>query len=846
MRLIYFLFIGIIASVQVGFAQTEVPLTTNDALIRYELEQEAKLPKEIQFDPSNIGLEKRACQLEQEGITYVNAGDTAAFRIRIDTTGLDTLAGTLTCLNCDSNPLGMATIEEDTLVFIADPAVEAGFLEFEVEFCNTNGCNSATFPILARRSNRNYFPAEELLPAEGIIQMTADAALLPGPLSCNRFVECQDNYQGKEQRRYFTTYSQADNEFIYRASRYAGLDSVCVVLCDTFTICDTFHYAFRIQKDTMKLPFMDDFSYDSPIPSFSHWLDLDAFVNRKMAQSPPSIGVATFDGLNSKGMPYSGDPGISDFLTSNYIDLSSENGDLFLTFWLQRRGLTDKPEKQDSMVVEFKTSSGNWVNQEEYEGSPSGLPLTTAQPFEFYSIEVGPEYRHNGFQFRFKNYSDRTGIFDTWHLDYVRLSSDADSTFRDLAFTQAPDYLLNTYTSIPRRHLEGQEDALISNILPVSLYNHAPEALSANTSSVSIIEKNTQQSILVGDNGLPTLLNDQLPNIPSGVHTIILVDPLANFLTPWNKYIDTLKTSEFGGFETLEFETTYAITLSNQETSSGYEGVSSNDTVRQTTIFDHYFAYDDGSAESGIVTQEGAQVAVQFATSKPDVLRAVRFHFPRTSTDITLQEFELKVWIGELDDTPEFSQIYRPYYVDLAFDSLQGFTTYPLVDDNGDFLPLDLPAGKFYVGWQQASNCIFSDCIPIGYDKNRPQAKDFISRRSGQQWEPLSEFTPGGALMIRPVVGDETPGFTQTEERLAQKATFRLYPNPARDLVQLFLEDGSYDDYQVQIFNGLGQQLRSGQATPQISVNNLTPGVYIVKVINQDTRESFSRRLIVE
>lgn len=847
MRLIYILFIGIIASVHVVNAQTEVPITTNEALIKYQLEQEAKLPKEIRFDPVSQTLEKRFCQVEREDITYVNAGESASFRIRVDTTGLDTLPGTLACLNCDSNPLGMASIENDTLVFTADPAIEAGFLEFEVEFCNPNGCNSATFPILARRNNRSYFPQEELLPAEGIVQIAADASLLPGPLSCNRFLECVDNYQGKEQRSYFTTYSEPDNEFIYRASRYAGLDSVCVVLCDTFAICDTFHFAFRIQKDTIKLPFMDDFSYDGPYPSSNHWLDLDAFVNNEMAESPPSVGVATFDGLNSEGMPYGGDPDVSDFLTSTYIDLSGANGDLFLTFWIQRRGLVDKPEKQDSMVVEFKTSAGNWINQGAYEGASSGQPLTAPEPFRFYSIPVDPAFRHGGFQFRFKNYSDRRGIFDTWHLDYVRLSEDADSVFRDMAFTQIPDFLLNTYTSLPRRHLEGQENDLVSNSLPVKLFNHSFESLLAGDSEVSIEEQNSGESILLGSGGTPpTLLSNQLPNITNGVHTTINVDPLNDFPTPWDNFIETLKNSDFGGFERLEFETKYTFFSASQETGPGYQAVSRNDTVRRTTVFDNYFAYDDGSAETGLIVQEDAQIAVEFSATKPDVLRAIRLHIPHTSTDVSTQEFALKVWIGALDDTPEYEQVFNPYYVDQAFDSLQGFTTYPLIDDNGDFLPLDLPAGKFYVGWEQITDCLFSDCIPIGYDKNRPQAKDFIFRNSGQEWGPLSEFTPGGALMIRPVVGDETPGFTQTEEILASEATFQLYPNPAHNLVNLAFMDGLYENYQVLIYNGLGQQIHAVPASPQISLNGLTPGIYIVKVVQQETRESYSQKLMVE
>ena len=844
MRLIYILFLGIIVSVQAVKAQTEVPITTNDALIKYQQEKESQLPKEIRFDPTT-GLQKRFCQVESDTINYVNAGDTISLRIRIDTTGLDTLPGNFTCLNCDGNPLGMTSIENDTFTFIADLAVQGGFLEFEIEFCNPNGCNSTTFPIIARRLNRSYFLPEEMLAAEGITQISADASLLPGVLDCNRFIECADDYQGKEQLSYFTTYSEPDNEFIYRASRYAGLDSVCVVLCDNFAICDTFHYAFRIQKTTIGLPFMDDFSYAGPFPSSDLWLDLDPYINNDMAENPPSLGVATFDGLNSRGEPHGGDAGASDFLTSNYMNLSNVSGPLHLTFWLQKRGLVDRPEVQDSMVVEFKTGAGNWIKQVAYEGSPASQPLTAEEPFHFYSIEVEQAFRHDDFQFRFKNLGDRQGIYDTWHLDYVRLSEDVDSTFEDVAFTELPAFLFNSYTSLPKRHLEGREEELVSNLLPVRLFNHSFQSLLAGDSQIRITEQNSGQTILGGSPSV-TLLNNQLANITNGVHTSLDVDPLADFSSPWSAFIDELSNSDFGGSEELAFETRYTFVNTSQITSQGYELVNKNDTVSRITVLDNYFAYDDGTAETGLITQENTQLAVQFNVSKPDVLRAIRLHFPHTAVDITDQEFELKVWIGELDNEPEYSQIFNPYYVDLAFDSLQGFTTYPLVDDNGDFLPLDLPAGDFYVGWEQITDCNFSDCIPVGYDRNRPQGKPFIFRTSGQEWEPLSTLTPGGALMIRPVVGDETPGFTPTDEAFLPETIFKLFPNPATETVNLLLSDMVYDNYNVQVFNSLGQEVYAALASPQLSVQNLVPGIYFVKLTNRVTQEGFSQRLVVE
>ena len=41
-------------------------------------------------------------------------------------------------------------------------------------------------------------------------------------------------------------------------------------MCDSFTVCDTFHYAFNIRHDTLNYPetnFLDDFSYDDTTPT---------------------------------------------------------------------------------------------------------------------------------------------------------------------------------------------------------------------------------------------------------------------------------------------------------------------------------------------------------------------------------------------------------------------------------------------------------------------------------------------------------------------------------------------------------------------------------------------------
>ena len=57
--------------------------------------------------------------------------------------------------------------------------------------------------------------------------------------------------------------------------------------------------SYSLKKQVINLPFADDFNQTSYFPENSRWTDNDVFVNNTYPINPPTIGVATFDGLNS-------------------------------------------------------------------------------------------------------------------------------------------------------------------------------------------------------------------------------------------------------------------------------------------------------------------------------------------------------------------------------------------------------------------------------------------------------------------------------------------------------------------------------------------------------------------
>ncbi|MEL7021120.1 MAG: T9SS type A sorting domain-containing protein, partial [Bacteroidota bacterium] len=658
-----------------------------------------------------------------------------------------------------------------------------------------------------------------------------------GALSCATVASCsQDNYEGTP---VFWISNSKPNEFFYGADAYSGRDTVCMILCDALAICDTFVTPFMVTGDTLSLPFMDDFSYDGPYPDTSLWMESDVFVNNTMAMQPPSLGVATFDGLDATGTPRFGGIGRSDVLTSNYLDLTKDNANLFLSFYLQKQGLGDRPEVADNFIVEFKKADGTWQQITAIPGVADGVPLGTLFDFEFLSYPVDEQYLYDGFQFRFSAVNGRQGMLDLWHIDYIRLETNADiSNVNDVAFALAPPSILEDYTAMPWNHFFANPASLLRTSNTTALFNHLGETTSVDDSRLLITE-NTTETVLNA-----TTLRNAL-NVPAQVFTA--------FEYSFNTSQVSEQLVELSLNRPFDVTTAYEL---EREGQSSLVPILRNDRTQSTTRFDNYFAYDDGTAESNIIAQNfsslAVQVAVEFEAYVGDSLQAVQFNIPRATADIEQQLFNINIWWDRdsLGGTPNQTLLgVSPVYVDNVVDSLQAFITYPL--DEAVFIP----AGKFWIGWQQATECSGSRCIPIGYDRNTTAANRFnYFNTSGEntpsEWvsfDSLSSIAPG-ALMIRPVMGNIKPIATDevldTETWNADEILVQIYPNPTRDVIQIALSDNDYSDFQIQLFNTAGQQLVSMPLVSQLDLSVFPTGMYFVEIVNRNTGQRVHHKVL--
>jgi len=573
----------------------------------------------------------------------------------------------------------------------------------------------------------------------------------------------------------------------------------------------------------LTLPFMDDFSYDGPYPMASLWMDNDVFVNGTLAMNPPSIGVATLDGLDAAGLPYADSEGWSDTLTSQVIDLTglTVSDNIVLSFFAQPQGLGDAPESIDRLILEFKDNIGDWQQVQTISGDFVG-------DFQYSTHLIGSLYIGPEFQFRFRNFSARTGFVDLWHIDYVKLDEgrlENDQTFDDVCFTTKPQSVLEEFTAMPWRHF--LEDILGETNFNIAydLKNHSANNINV-TGLVFRVDETTND-----ENILQWMQNNT--NIGAG-ETVNVLDNT------------TLTTDDFifgnvpAAITQARITSQYHINAAGQENITNQRNFNlTNDTIATETIFANYFSYDDGTAEYNVgLDGEGSQAAVRFRPNIDDELRAIEIHIPYAADDVSVgQTFALKVW----ESDPNFGEpsstdvIYSKEFTPQYGSGIGGFHSYEIDP------PIQLSGAQdYFIGWEQITIADYG--IPIGMDKNNPQASENNYYNLGLGWQPFPDNLKG-ALMIRAVVSGD-PFYTANQVVLNAAEIAEIFPNPTSDNLFIHLKSNNYEDYIVQIYNSNGQVLYQSELTNSIAVNTLPSGVYFVQIKEKNTANVYYEKFI--
>lgn len=834
---------------------TEQPLPCNPILMsktQHEVEQFAAELKKLEANtpkstPTTIG-NWRGGGNKFEDTLYVVSGDTLKFVT--DTAGLflDTLF-----LKSNNLKHGIATpiyrlgkpAKTNEFQYISNKGITIKFdtIQIVLDYTQKNKKNDTLcYWIVVKRKNQNIrLPLTTILAEKDTI-LCVQGLNLTGKLVSSRIEQCQGESIAAQIRN---AYSLIDTCIYWKASRLGGLDtSTCFTLCDINTVCDNFLFPIKVEQKTLSVQesivFMDDFSYNGPYPDPKKWLDDRVFVNNTMSSRPPSIGMATFDGLNYTGRPYGGGSGISDVLTSAPLDFSDVKDSIFLSFYAEPKGLGYSPDVNDILELQFKDNNEKWTTIRKIVTPRLYLPSEPAPGFIFYVEKISPKYFFSGFQFRFRGYSSRTGINDVWNLDYVRVSVDNPgktglaASFSDITYTSEPASIFKNYNAMPWKHFKGFESTEFNTQIPLNIYSHFSAPQNINLSNLKIKEEKTNT----------TLLNDYA-YIPASLLNV----PAKTFLSQTTIYDNVPQATLLGALQNLPantnhfiFKTTASITLT--EENKLYGAVDKNNVATRITESSNYFAYDDGTAES-VIAPEGSntQIQIEFKANVDDSLRAVLINFPRFNQDLSSFRFNLRVFIDQLVDgkEPKYEKLFlKPDYPDKYTQSFNGFTRYILTDDDNKPSPVFIPKGKFYVGIQQVTTG--SEPLVIGYDKNTPSAKQFIYKNTTGKWQKLSGSA--GAVMLRPQLSSSLSSILASKNNAP--LNFSIFPNPANEVLNVQMEnDIENTDYYFAIFDLSGKQLLQGQLSQTIDIQSLDNGFYIIKVQNQKGDKVYRQKITV-
>ncbi|MCB0790344.1 MAG: T9SS type A sorting domain-containing protein [Flavobacteriales bacterium] len=536
------------------------------------------------------------------------------------------------------------------------------------------------------------------------------------------------------------------------------------------------------------------------------WADDDVYINGTYPVDPPTIGVATFDGLDRTGYPYRDDQptawGIADHLTSVPIDLALQPGDsVYLSFFYQPQGLSgdDQVQEQDSLVLEFYAPDDDeWVRVWR-------TPYEALAPFEQVLVPItDTRFLKPDFRMRFLNYATLSGALDQWHIDYVRLNQNRnhqDTLLVDIAYQYPESSLLDVYSAMPYTH-----------------YGLSPSSSMAATVSASIrnlddVDHFITWRMQAGDRGAPPTYD---PNY-FGINSSNNAGSTFDSGYPENSFQSDFQYAS-GSVDGYGFSTVKLICNSTPDINRY------NDTITFTQELSNYYAYDDGSAEAGygLVNATGGKIAVRFDLQTGDSLRAVRIYFDPIfyPSDPSTTSFLLTVW-SSLD--PEVVQMQNfsfssPQYVQWG---LNKFVEYPL--DSTIWVQ-----GTIYVGITQTG----SQNLQMGFDRNRDR-HERIFYKVGTGFVNTGY---AGSLMLRPVFVAQADPWAGVPDGDQGDKPLVLWPNPTDGLLWIDPSMGDTPGARIRLTDATGRTVLDGplQRDVPIDLGGHAPGLYLVRVNAQD------------
>lgn len=565
-------------------------------------------------------------------------------------------------------------------------------------------------------------------------------------------------------------------------------------------------------NDTLSLPFIDDFSGSSISPDPLKWSDNSVFINNTYSDRQITKGVATFDALDDQGRLYETASSTSfraDQLTSKYINLNySSSNNIYFSFLYQAGGLSDSPERDDSLTLQFYApADGRWYSVWRAKG------YSGAGDFRNVIIPVNnSRYLQKGFRFRFMNYASLStnqndpsmiGNSDIWNIDYVRLGKNrapADTIMNDVAFRLPLRSVLKSHEAMPWKQFKQ-----------VYLNEMSTPVISVCYRNNDSITRNVTRDFKIWD----VYSNIQVHSFTAGATN---VGPLSNV----DYKANLIYTFDCDNPDSALFRITCSLKTDEFDPKD-------NDTLVYYQVFSNYFAFDDGSSEGGYgingLGSRNAMLAYRFTSFIQDTLRAVGICFNDSYLDANKRAFDLMVW-DDNNGTPGNVIYKREGVMVEQSDLLNGFYTY--------FIPDGIMVnGTFYVGWKQRTETFLN----AGFDINTPHGGKQFYYLNGS-W---NESQVKGSVMIRPYVGNPF-SITAIEDVYITRNETQIWPNPAGNYIMVGIKDLPFQaDAYVSFVDMAGHELLKVPYREKIDISRLHQGIYIVITSVNGRRIGFNR-----
>lgn len=560
----------------------------------------------------------------------------------------------------------------------------------------------------------------------------------------------------------------------------------------------------------LSLPFVDDFSAGLVYPDKNKWTDRSIFVNNRFPISPPSINVATFDGLNGAGVPYGFGHGYCDTLTSLPIKLNGLTvaDSVYLSFFVQPQGLGMEPDYGDSLMLfaRYTSASPDSFNLL-WRGAPASF---YADSFTQVRIALPAIYLHDAFQMRFINIGSRTGNLSHWHLDYIYLNKGRNATdaITDIAVQESPSPLLKKFSALPYSHFIA-----------------APTNYTNDTQYFNV-SNNSNQSYAI-DYGRE-IFDQNFARIDS-FGSIIGVLPARS-----SRNASIKKTINLSG----SFNTDSVVVWSRFYIRLGtsVDNIPSNDTIWQPTYFVNYYAYDDGTAEAGYgIYQSTGKVALRYPFAKPDSLYGIAIHFNRSVVDVSTLSFNFMVWrsLSLTSDEPLLSIPANAVY----YNARNGFY----------YLKFEQPiyvTNEIYIGWEQNQQFELNVGLDLNFKVDYKYAPNPEMYYNVQGLWQLTELP--GALMMRPIVGKWIePLPVAVKQYLQQQLQVTCYPNPTNG--NLYFNTLTPTTFTIKVLDLLGKQLLFKKGVNDVlDIQHLNNGLYMVHIVDEKSGASTVQKIVLQ